>query len=162
MFCMHVATLPSSIFMTLHCITWADETMVFCLSTALTEEPINYSYFTCKAFLYYFYQAQYLSIKSFVVKKFYILNINWVKNWFHVFRLKRVSIKSKFRWQSSQNPCTLQALRTTQWRLSNPTTISTSLPKKLRGTDSWVHHTELNNAPSKAVAALGQSSEIVL
>lgn len=48
-----------------------------------------------------------------------------------------------------------------QWHLSNPITISTSLPKKLRGTNGWVHHSELNNASSKAVAVLGQSSEIV-
>lgn len=48
-----------------------------------------------------------------------------------------------------------------QWHLSNPITISTSLPKKLRGTYGWVHHSELNNASSKAVAVLGQSSETV-
>lgn len=99
-----------------------------------------------------------LSIKTFVARKFYISNINRAKNWFHVFRLKSVSIKSKFRWQSSQNPNALQ-LGTTQWHLSNPTTISTSLPKKLRGTYGWVHHSELNNASSEAVAVLGQNSE---
>lgn len=72
-----------------------------------------------------------------------------------------LSIQSKFRWQSSQNPNTLQLLHTTWWHLSNPTTISTSLPKKLRGTNSWVHHSKLNNASSEAVAVLGQSSETV-
>lgn len=99
-FCMHVATLSSSSFMTLHCITSAEETMFFASqqhelknqSTTLAL-PARLSCTISRRLS--------ISVSKALLSKSSVLQINWVKNWYNVFRLKSVSIKSKFRWQSS-------------------------------------------------------------